>query len=112
MPATLRGETARTSIAPGRERYLAHTTQLMMTVIDFDDGPAAEPDPPHQHPHEQITYVAEGELLFLVGDDPHRVQAGDLVTVPPDTPHTVQILSKSVRLVDAFHPVRDDFLEK
>ena len=48
-------------------------------------------------------------MLFL-GDEPTRVGPGDLVTVPPDVPHTVQLLSKHVRLVDTFHPLREDFL--
>ena len=111
MTATLRDTTPRTTIAAGRERYLTHTDRMMMVVIDFDDGPASEPDPPHQHPHEQITYVAEGELLFIVGETTHHVRAGDMVAVPPNVPHTVQILSPSARLVDAFHPVREDFLQ-
>ena len=52
-------------IAPGRTRYLAHTDHLMMVVIDFADGPSEAPDPPHSHPHEQISYVVSGEVLFF-----------------------------------------------
>ena len=29
------------SIGPGRTRYLTHTDQLMMVVIDFNDGPTS-----------------------------------------------------------------------
>ena len=47
-----------------RVRYLAHTENLMMVVIDFHDGPTAEPDPPHSHPHEQISYVSAGKIVF------------------------------------------------
>lgn len=35
------------------------------SVIDFDDGPTSEPDPPHSHPHEQVSYVSEGEIIFF-----------------------------------------------
>ncbi len=38
-------ETTPEAIAPGRTRYLAHTDDLMVVVIDFEDGPHAEPDP-------------------------------------------------------------------
>jgi quercetin dioxygenase-like cupin family protein len=99
-------------IAEGRTRYLAHTEHLMVVAMDFRDGPAAEPDPPHSHPHEQITYVASGELLFFVDGVPHRLQSGDLITVPPDVPHTIQILTGYARLVDTFTPIRAEFLKK
>jgi hypothetical protein len=33
-------------IARRRTRYLAHTDNLMMAVIDFNDGPTSKPDPP------------------------------------------------------------------
>ena len=54
------------SIGPGRSRYLTHTENLMMVVIDFDDGPTGEFDPPHSHPHEQVSYVVAGEVIFLL----------------------------------------------
>ena len=102
---------SRQTISPGRERYLAHTDNLMLVVIDFTDGPQGQPDPPHSHPHEQVTYVVEGEVMFFINDEPHKLSTGDLITIPPDAPHTIQLLTKKVRLVDAFSPIREDFLE-
>lgn len=110
MPATMRDATTRVTIAPGRERYLTHTGDLMMVVIDFEDGPMAEPDPPHSHRHDQTSYIAEGEVMFTVGETVHHVKPGDLVAIPSDVPHTLQLLTRTARLVDAFHPIRDDFL--
>jgi quercetin dioxygenase-like cupin family protein len=110
MSATLRNTAPRQTIAPGRERYLTHTDHLMMVVFDFTDGPSEQPDPPHSHPHEQVTYVAEGELLFFIGDTHYQLSAGDMITVPPNMPHSIQLLSSKVRLVDTFSPIREDFL--
>jgi len=98
------------TIGAGRTRYLTYSLNLMVVVIDFEDGPSAQPDPPHAHPHEQITYVAEGELLFFLGDTPHHLYAGDLIVVPSNLPHTIQLLSTKVRLVDTFTPIREEFL--
>jgi quercetin dioxygenase-like cupin family protein len=112
MVVVRKKDTTPESIAPGRERYLAHTDDLMVVVIDFEDGPAAEPDPPHSHPHQQVTYVAEGELYFFVDGESHKLEVGDLITVPPDVPHTIQLLSAHARLVDSFSPIRADFLKK
>ncbi|MBN1681469.1 MAG: cupin domain-containing protein [Anaerolineae bacterium] len=99
------------TIAEGRTRYLAHTDDLMVVVIDFADGPSAEPDPPHSHPHRQITYVAEGEVLFFVDGQPHKLGPGDLITVASDVPHSIQLLTQHARLVDTFTPTRSEFLK-
>ena len=112
MSAVKRAETPHEPIAEGRTRYLAHTDSLMLVVIDFADGPSEQPDPPHSHPHEQVTYVAEGELLFFIDGEPTRLTAGDLISVPGGVPHMIQLLSERVRLVDSFTPLRDDFLNK
>jgi quercetin dioxygenase-like cupin family protein len=104
-------EAKRQTIAPGRKRYLAQTDHLMMAVIDFTDGPASAPDPPHSHPHEQVTYVASGEIIFFLDGTPTRLGPGDIFTVPPGVPHSIQLITPDVRLVDTFHPIRDDFLE-
>ena len=98
-------------IGSGRRRYLSHTDNLMMVIIDFDDGPSPAPDPPHSHPHEQVSYVAEGELIVHIGDEATELRRGDVFAVPPNVPHTVQLLSKHVRLVDTFTPLRRDFLK-
>ena len=110
MTVIHRSSSPRYPIAPGRERYHAHAANLMVVVFDFDDGPGAQPDPPHSHPHEQITYVAEGRVLFFIGDDSYELAAGDLITVPPDAPHRIQLLTPTARLVDSFSPVREDML--
>ena len=94
------------------ERRILHTPNLMTVVIDFNNGPWDVADPMHSHPHEQITYIAEGELMFLAdGQEPRRIQAGDLFAVPSGQPHSVQLLSKSARLIDSFNPIRKDFLK-
>ena len=56
-------------ISPTRTRRILHTDHLMMVACDFAGGPAAEPDPPHTHPHEQVTYVAAGEVMFFIGEE-------------------------------------------
>jgi quercetin dioxygenase-like cupin family protein len=95
----------------GAERRMGFTCNLMMTVIDFHDGPQAQPDPPHSHPHEQVSYVANGEILFLIGDDKTLLKPGDMFMVPSGVPHSIQLLTEHVRLIDCFTPLREDFIE-
>lgn len=94
------------------ERRITHLKNLMVVVCDFTNGPAPQPDPPHSHSNEQICYVAEGELFLFLGDEKHHLTQGDMFTVPSGVPHCIQTISKHVRLIDSFSPVREDFLKK
>lgn len=99
-------------ISAGYERTIAHLEKLMVVVCDFTDGPMKHPEPPHSHPHEQITYVAEGELFFHKGEKVYRLAKGDLITITPGVSHCIQTISTHVRLIDSFQPVRKDFLNQ
>ncbi len=103
-------ETEGFKIAEGVERRLAYTDRLMIVIVDFDDGPTEQPDPPHSHPHEQVSYVAEGEIVAVVGTDRERLKAGDAFLVPSGVPHSIQRLTRHVRLVDCFTPPREDMI--
>ncbi len=97
-------------VKEGVERRTVYTDHLMIVIVDFSGGPKAEPDPPHAHPHEQVTYVAEGQILFFLEGQPQHLCAGDVFTVPSGKMHTIQLLSEKARLVDSFTPIREDFL--
>jgi quercetin dioxygenase-like cupin family protein len=56
--------------------------------------------------------VATGELVLVMGAEKMRLSAGDLFTVPANVPHAVQTLTPHVRLIDVFHPIREDFLKR
>jgi quercetin dioxygenase-like cupin family protein len=104
------GEVKAVTVGPGRKRTAVHTERLMMVIFDFEDGPADEPDPLHSHPHEQISYIASGRVIYYLGDEQKTLKAGDTVTIAPNVPHAIQAVTSKVRLVDAFSPVREDFL--
>jgi mannose-6-phosphate isomerase-like protein (cupin superfamily) len=107
----LSAQTPVEKVQEGLERKTIRTGRLMTVVIDFTGGPWERADPYHSHPHEQTSYIASGDVIFLAeGEEPRRLSAGDLFAVPPNKPHSIQLLSVSARLVDSFHPVREDFL--
>jgi len=100
-----------TTVKEGVRRRLIHTNDLMMVVIDFEDGPWKEPDPPHSHVHEQTTYVVEGEIIFFCeGELEQRLKSGDMFSVPSGKKHTIQLLTSTAKLVDSFTPLRQEFL--
>jgi len=98
-------------VAEGIERRIIHANNIMMVNVLFTDGPTAEPDPFHSHPHEQAAYIAEGEiLLFMDGNEPVHLGAGDHFVVESGVKHTIQRLTPVVRIIDCFTPIREDFL--
>lgn len=107
-----RSETATMhSVRRGISRRLAHTSNLMMVVIDFSDGPWSEPEPLQRHVHEQVTYVAEGEIRFFCeGEKEELLKPGDMFWVPSNKKHGIQLLTSTARLIDSFNPIREDFL--
>jgi len=99
------------TIKDGVTRSIIYTDRLMTAIIDFSNGPWAEPDPNHSHPHEQATYVAEGEIVFYCEGRPEeRLKAGQMFAVPSGVKPTIKVLSKTARLVDSFTPIREEFL--
>jgi mannose-6-phosphate isomerase-like protein (cupin superfamily) len=111
MPVHLDKSEKGTEISPGVFRRFIHLDKLMTAVIDFTNGPWEKPEPPHSHPHEQTSYVAKGKLMVYIGDEEYELEQGDIFYVPGNVPHTVKILSKEVRLVDNFSPIREDFIK-
>lgn len=111
MPVLKSDETPARRVKDGLERKIIHAGRLMTAVLDFTNGPWPEPEPPHSHPHEQTSYVAEGEIEFFCEDEPpQHLKTGDVFCVPSGKKHTIRLLTPKVRLVDNFTPLREDFL--
>jgi|GEM_PF-5114 len=65
---------------------------------------------PHSHPHEQMTIVQRGRVLFTIENEQRIACAGDVLHFPPNVWHGAAILDEEVVLIDVFSPVREDFL--
>jgi quercetin dioxygenase-like cupin family protein len=57
----------------------------------------------HTHPYEEIFIVQGGEVTFVVGDETVEATAGDILIVPPNTPHKFTCTSEGHRQV-SIHP--------
>jgi unsaturated pyranuronate lyase len=67
--------------------------------------------PEHTHHHEQVVNVIEGELELTVEGEKHLLTPGKVFVLPPNIVHSGRGVSE-VRVVDVFHPVREDFRYK
>jgi quercetin dioxygenase-like cupin family protein len=67
--------------------------------------------PEHSHHNEQISYVLEGALKFWIDGQEIVVNAGEVLTIPPNMPHRVEALVDTVSL-DIFDPPRADWINK
>ena len=67
--------------------------------------------PMHSHLNEQLTYILEGALKFLIDGREIVVNAGEVLTIPAHVPHQAEALADTVDL-DIFHPPRADWINK
>jgi quercetin dioxygenase-like cupin family protein len=89
-------------------RVLSYGGSLMLVQFNFDAGVTSWS---HSHPNEQVGYVVSGEIDFVTeGQAPTRLRAGGSYYVPPNVKHNIVTHAATV-LIDAFTPVRQDFLE-
>jgi quercetin dioxygenase-like cupin family protein len=92
------------------DRRLITGTNMMIAQIYLKKGGVV---PMHSHHNEQITYVLEGALKFLLGtnqDEEVIVRAGEVLTIPPNLPHSALALEDTMD-VDVFNPPRQDWLD-
>jgi mannose-6-phosphate isomerase-like protein (cupin superfamily) len=83
-----------------RELIGADHGGVSASVIFVDAEPGRGPRL-HQHPYAELFFVLEGEGTFSDGSHERVVGAGEVVIVPPDTPHAfVNSGSERLRQID------------
>jgi len=92
-------------IFPGIRARLIHTGRVTHSWVEIDAGATF---PEHQHPHEQIVTVLEGELELVVAGTAHRLKPGTVFVIPPEARHSGGGIT-NCRVLDAFAPSRDDY---
>src|ERR671922_677015 len=65
--------------------------------------------PMHSHDAEQMTYVLQGALKFLVGGEEITLREGEVLHIPSRVPHQAEALEDTFEL-DVFSPVRADWI--
>lgn len=89
-----------------KRKVLAYSENLMYVEVHFEDGAVGDM---HSHPHTQMTYVLSGEFEFTIGNETKILKSGDIVYDEPNVLHGCRCIKAGV-LLDAFSPMRKDFL--
>lgn len=50
----------------------------------------------HQHPYSETFVIVRGRALFTIGDQQREGTGGDILVVPPNTPHKFAVLGPDV----------------
>ena len=54
----------------------------------FVDAPPGRGPSLHKHPYTELFVMQEGEAIVTAGDEQRKVGPGDIVIIPPNTPHS------------------------
>src|SRR6202045_4289370 len=98
----------REKMNPLIDREMVWGEKLMLARVLLKKGGHV---PLHQHHNEQVTYILEGALRFVVGGKEVVVRAGEVLCIPPNMPHEAWAQVDTVDL-DIFNPPREDWLNK
>ena len=109
------GDMPREPVKPGIERRVVTTERMMLAHVYIDKAAVV---PWHSHENEQLTYILEGALEFMLGDrdapqeqlQTVTVHAGEVLHIPSGLPHRAVALKDTLD-VDIFCPPRTDWLE-
>jgi quercetin dioxygenase-like cupin family protein len=92
-------------IVPGFFGRFIHGDTMTLSFVDIQPGAQL---PEHSHPHEQITFIMEGELDLTIGGKKMLLTPGMVHVIPGNVPHSAYART-AVKVMDAFSPVREDY---
>ncbi|MDI6696815.1 MAG: cupin domain-containing protein [Anaerolineales bacterium] len=92
-------------LLPGIRTRTFWGDQMLLGVVDLDANAVL---PAHSHPHEQITFVLEGELHVDIAGEQRTLRPGELMVIPGGVEHSLVVGSQPARVIDVFSPTRED----
>lgn len=85
-------------------RYV-HGDQCTMGIVEIEKGSVL---PLHHHPHEQLTFILEGELEMTIGGETMTLRQGDYFVIHSNVPHAA-VAHVGCKVMDVFAPVREEY---
>lgn len=94
-------------VAEGIERQMIVGAKLLLCRLRFAPHIST---PEHSHPHEQITLVERGRVLFSLEGEERLAGPGDVLYFPSNSRHGARMMDEEVILIDIFAPPRWELL--
>ena len=92
-------------VMEGITGHYAHGQNMTFGFIEIKKGTLM---PKHQHVHEQITYIIEGQLDMNIGGVDHSLTPGSYYVIPSNVWHGANAIT-DCKLIDVFGPVREEY---
>ena len=92
-------------LVPGITGYYAHGSNMTFGYVELKEGSCV---PLHKHINEQITYILEGQLDMIIGDNPFSLTPGMYFVIPSKTIHSAVAIT-DCKVIDAFSPLREEY---
>jgi quercetin dioxygenase-like cupin family protein len=90
-------------------RQFVTGSQAMLSRIFLTKGCVV---PTHSHANEQLAFILQGALRFVMGDGTtHVVKSGEILVIPGNLAHSAEALEDTINF-DIFAPPRQDWIDK
>ncbi len=90
---------------PGYVGKIVHGDTMTVVHWEIKAGHAIAE---HSHPHEQIVNMIQGEFELVLDGQPIHLRPGDVLVIPGGVPHSGRAIT-DCRIIDVWHPTRDDY---
>jgi quercetin dioxygenase-like cupin family protein len=100
-------EVRKDNVTPTITRQIVTGEKAMAGIIHLQKGSYV---PKHSHESEQLTYVFEGKLRFVIDGKEIMVGAGEILVIPSWVEHEATAIEETHEL-DIFGPIRQDWLD-
>jgi quercetin dioxygenase-like cupin family protein len=92
-------------IVPGFKGRFFHSANMTVAYWRIKAGSTI---PLHNHVHEMIVNVIEGELELTIASETKVMGAGMAAVIPSNVPHTAKGVTDCF-VIDIFSPVREEY---
>ncbi|MHA2226891.1 MAG: cupin domain-containing protein [Candidatus Hodarchaeales archaeon] len=62
----------------------------------------------HNHVHEQITNIMNGEFEFIIEGETKKLTSGEVAVIPSNVKHSGRAIT-DCNIIDVFYPTREDY---
>ena len=92
-------------IVKGFKARFLHTESLSIAFWEVEEGAEL---PMHNHIHEQVSQILEGEFEMTIDGITKVHKPGSVLVIPSNIPHSGKAIT-ACKILDIFSPVREDY---